>query len=790
MGFTAAVIGGGPGGIAASLNLRRAGAMVTCFELNSTVGGLWATAHGPTAGTSGGTLPGSGYSAFGARGLLSPIYPAMRCILPKDAMAFSDHRFSFLVAQFPHYAAVHEYLQDYAVRKGVAALTRFNTYVESVEWLGDRKEDGTPVDGAESGAPTPTMRDTTSLKGGNRNNVWRVRTVNVANGDVAEWKFDCVVVAAGRHHRPRMPDPNHEATIDATARKHEWRTLPPIPHQMRYLQAGGKVLHSSETKRFRDFAGKTVVVYGNGVSAYDYVRELNAVGALVVHATEPELACDDGGGGDGTGAAAPHTTLTDRLNLTTRSAFRRWATRYDPLQNPRFVPLLLGRRNMRLRQSLLRVLHDSAAGGEYNKELKHWQRGADMRRAERLTMSDATREELGAAADVDIQEALRGVYANVPTLGRIVRFGKRAADYGAGMPGMVDPEKTPEYDERYMDSDVVIALSNPAPDGATKPATAKARSMTDTVAEAAADAVADASVSKRTSGQLGQSKSPTQLLHLLRKAEFSPYEPKSVALLSKFSLVRDPAVASGDDAAPPASDDAKPEDAEHAASDGAEHRVTALRVKNVDAVICCTGFYQTFPFIKDDAIRRCVEYGSRMPIVELPSGRTDQADVDDAAAKERLAADKAQRTTLYQHLYMGTILRQNPTMAFLGLQSEIVPPFLLLEAQSAYAGAVFSQRVPLPDTDEAMTRREMELSVPNSRLASVRGLGVAGSAAYYDALLLEANLARTHYGYYETMYSGRRNWFLGTSIVSAAHMFRGMAPQRREKQHTIISNEV
>ena len=445
MGFTACVIGGGPAGIAAALNLRRAGAMVTCMELNSTVGGMWASAHGPTAGTHGGNLRGSGYDALGARGLLSPIYPSMQCVLPKDSMAYSDMRFSFLVPQYPHYAAVHEYLQEYAMRKGVHGLVRYNTWVESVAWLGEGKTAVDPegVNVAANKAAAPSRLDTTSNATG-KDNVWLVRTVNVVNGDVTEWKFDCVVVATGRHHRPRLPDPfNYQYKPSALSGVETGAKAPPpsapavmapIPGQTRFMQAGGHVLHASEVKRFRDFTGKTVVVYGNGVSAFEYAKELQRAGALVVHATELER--DLGLGREGRGRVERTTSDGDAqaadaeeelpLQQRTIANIRAALERYSPLNNPRFVTKLLSRRNSRLRLSLRASMHGPTGYGDMNRSTNMWDRSFNKPKSQEGEEGEAAEAAAAAAAAKanaakrvapplsESLEALRGAYTEIP----------------------------------------------------------------------------------------------------------------------------------------------------------------------------------------------------------------------------------------------------------------------------------------------------------------------------------------------------------------------------------------
>lgn len=225
-----AVIGCGPAGIAASTRLRQSGLLVTCFELAPGPGGIWLS---------------NSRDLYTGRGLVSPIYPSMRCVLPKDLMSYSDVRFDYTVPQFPHHSAVQHYLERSAEQKGVRGLTRFNTKVESARF--DEKD-----------------------------GLWKLITVNVKSGDVMEWAFDKVCVCTGQTHEPRYPGGLKEMFAP-------------------YVADGGEVHHSSHVKDFRSLRNKRVVVVGDGVSAYDYCMELKRFGAEVYHSTTLRRGEDDGG---------------------------------------------------------------------------------------------------------------------------------------------------------------------------------------------------------------------------------------------------------------------------------------------------------------------------------------------------------------------------------------------------------------------------------------------------------------------------------------------------------------
>lgn len=215
-----AVIGCGPAGMAASTALRQRGLLVTCFDVAPAPGGIWSS---------------NARDVFSSRGAVSPVYPSMRCVLPKELMCFSDVRFDFTVPQFPHHTAVQHYMLRYASQKGVRGLTRFNTKIESARF--------DPAD-----------------------RLWKLISVNVVNGDVMEWSFDRVCVCTGQTQEVRFPAGLREDLKG-------------------YVAEGGEVHHAAHVKDFRTFRGKRVVVVGDGVSAYDYCVELKRVGAEVTHST-------------------------------------------------------------------------------------------------------------------------------------------------------------------------------------------------------------------------------------------------------------------------------------------------------------------------------------------------------------------------------------------------------------------------------------------------------------------------------------------------------------------------
>jgi dimethylaniline monooxygenase (N-oxide forming) len=142
-GARVAVVGAGPGGLAAAKHAIQAGFAVTVFEASDDLGGQW---HA-TAAHSG-------------------VWPRMRTNTSRMMTAFSDFAPPAEHELYPFAEQVHAYLRDYATAFGVNDQIRLHSPVSSVEpgWTPDS---GWTVDGEP---------------------------------------FDAVVVASGRFRAPRLPD--------------------------------------------------------------------------------------------------------------------------------------------------------------------------------------------------------------------------------------------------------------------------------------------------------------------------------------------------------------------------------------------------------------------------------------------------------------------------------------------------------------------------------------------------------------------------------------------------------
>jgi cation diffusion facilitator CzcD-associated flavoprotein CzcO len=185
-GARVAVIGAGPGGLAAAKHAIEAGFDVTVFEASDDLGGQWYT----TAAHSG-------------------VWPGMRTNTSRAMTAFSDFAAPDTHELHPLAEQIHGYLRAYAAAFDVTRHIRFGTTVTSLrpEW----EVDGEP--------------------------------------------FDAVISATGRFHAP------------VTA-----------PGLERFT---GELLHAYDYPGAEQFAGRRVLVYGNGVSGHEIASDIAAVTPVV-----------------------------------------------------------------------------------------------------------------------------------------------------------------------------------------------------------------------------------------------------------------------------------------------------------------------------------------------------------------------------------------------------------------------------------------------------------------------------------------------------------------------------
>lgn len=186
------VIGAGPAGLAVAACLSRAGVPCTVLERATQVGASW-RAH----------------------------YDRLHLHTPKEGSALPGLPFPTAVPRYPSRAQVVEYLEQYALRFGVAP--RFGEEV---------------VHAGATGATGAGAR-------------WRVVTAR------AEYEASNLVVATGYNHVPHLPS---------------W------PGQDEYR---GAVLHSSQYRNGTSFRGQAVLVVGFGNSGGEIALDLAEHGARV-----------------------------------------------------------------------------------------------------------------------------------------------------------------------------------------------------------------------------------------------------------------------------------------------------------------------------------------------------------------------------------------------------------------------------------------------------------------------------------------------------------------------------
>ncbi|CAO3652750.1 unnamed protein product [Mucor hiemalis] len=236
-----AIIGGGPGGIAAARALRDEAAFetITVFERNDHTGGTWkysSETNEPPPLPSTNALKVD--STLKAQKLHSPIYKNLHTNLPKSVMCFQDFPMSEETSLYPHHTQVMNYLSELALQEDLSSLIRYQTLVENVEY---------------------------------ENDVWKVTVNNAQNGDRYTEEFDAVVVATGHYAVPYVPDiPGLEEL-----------------NKNRHIQ----ILHSRDYRCPDEFKNKVVLVVGAGSSAIDIVREVSSVATKVYQCirTQTEL---------------------------------------------------------------------------------------------------------------------------------------------------------------------------------------------------------------------------------------------------------------------------------------------------------------------------------------------------------------------------------------------------------------------------------------------------------------------------------------------------------------------
>ncbi|HEX6389180.1 MAG TPA: FAD-dependent oxidoreductase [Solirubrobacteraceae bacterium] len=176
-----AVVGAGPAGLAALVELTHAGIDAHGFEVADRVGGLW---------------------AYG--GPLSGAYRSLHLNTSRARTQLARHPMPEDWPDYPSHARIGEWLQSYAETGAVA----------------DRISLSTPVEHA------------TRLEDGG----WELELGGARAGE--RERFDALVVASGHNWDPRLPDPPYPGTFDGTqVHAHDYRE-PEILADRRVLVVG------------------------------------------------------------------------------------------------------------------------------------------------------------------------------------------------------------------------------------------------------------------------------------------------------------------------------------------------------------------------------------------------------------------------------------------------------------------------------------------------------------------------------------------------------------------------
>lgn len=190
-----AVIGAGPAGLVTARYLKSEGLEPVVFEQGSRIGGQWSADPGH-----------------------SGIWPAMRTNTSRIMTAFSDLPHDAGTPTYPTNETMGEYLERYAEMFDLTRRIRLKTPVRELR------------------------RDASG---------WIVRT------DSGEERFDQVVVATGRYHKPTIPD---------------------VPGLKSFSGTAG-VNHTFSYKRPEDYRGLGVLVGGCAISSVEIASDLASLGA-------------------------------------------------------------------------------------------------------------------------------------------------------------------------------------------------------------------------------------------------------------------------------------------------------------------------------------------------------------------------------------------------------------------------------------------------------------------------------------------------------------------------------
>ncbi|ORZ26004.1 hypothetical protein BCR42DRAFT_401403 [Absidia repens] len=246
-----AVIGAGPGGLAAAKQLQEEGVFdkISVFDRNDQIGGTWiysseqntnppipsvnALQVDPPLSLQHSKNDDNSIPAFS--NLRSAIYDGLRTNLPTSVMCYRDFDFGSDVPFFPSHANVLTYLQQFTQHFNLEPLIHLGTKVVNAEYSDDDSN-------------------------GITNKEW---TLTLQTKDkVYKETFDAVVVANGHYSIPYIPALDG---IEALQNNNvDW-------------------IHSREYRIPGGYKDQTVIVIGSGSSGLDIVREVSKVAKKVYH---------------------------------------------------------------------------------------------------------------------------------------------------------------------------------------------------------------------------------------------------------------------------------------------------------------------------------------------------------------------------------------------------------------------------------------------------------------------------------------------------------------------------
>ncbi|XP_028400860.1 dimethylaniline monooxygenase [N-oxide-forming] 2-like [Dendronephthya gigantea] len=209
-----AIIGCGVGGLTAIKCCLDAGLQPTCFEQQSSFGGIWNYTDEPRPG-------------------LGSVHSGTVTNISKAIMCFSDFPVPKEWPNYLHHRLFMKYLRLYAENFGLEEYVRFNTKVTKLSKATDYNETG---NWALSYTRNTRQAENEAPKNGIQ---------------IDEEIFDAVMICTGHLSIPSIPD---------------------IPGMKKFQ--GAKV-HSGDYRSFKPYVGKRVVVVGCGSSAGDISIELS-----------------------------------------------------------------------------------------------------------------------------------------------------------------------------------------------------------------------------------------------------------------------------------------------------------------------------------------------------------------------------------------------------------------------------------------------------------------------------------------------------------------------------------